>query len=67
MSKVTLKNVSDEILKEYIATGVYAGKAGAYDIGDAEFKVFIDNIEGCRYNIRGTPIEKIKKLMEAVK
>lgn len=67
VSKVTLRDVSDEVLEEYLATGVYAGKAGAYDIGDAEFKVFIDNIEGCRYNIRGTPIEKIENMMEAVK
>jgi len=67
VSKVTLKNVSDETLKEYIATGVYKGKAGAYDIGDPEFKNFVEKIEGCRFNIRGTPIKKIEKLMEAVK
>ena len=67
VSKVTLRNVSDEVLEEYLTTGVYAGKAGAYDIGDAEFKVFIDNIEGCRYNIRGTPIEKIGNMIKEAK
>jgi septum formation protein len=67
VSKVTLRDVSDEVLEKYLSTGVYEGKAGAYNIADTEFKIFIENIEGCRYNIRGTPIEKIKKMMEDVK
>jgi septum formation protein len=66
-SNVTLKNVSDETLKEYIATGAYAGKAGAYCITDQEFKNFIEKVEGSITNIKGMPVEKIGKMIEEAK
>jgi septum formation protein len=64
VSRVTLKNVSDETLKEYIATEVYAGKAGAYCITDPEFKDFIEKVEGSVTNIKGMPEEKIGKMIK---
>ncbi len=66
ISKVTLNDVSDETLKEYIASGQYKGKAGAYNIDDPEFESFVRNIEGCHYNIKGMPIEKIKQMIKEV-
>lgn len=66
ISKVTLNDVSDEILKGYIASGQYKGKAGAYNIDDPEFESFVGDVEGCRLNIKGMPIEKIKKMIAAL-
>ena len=34
ISKVTLKTVSDDILNSYVDSGLYKGKAGAYNIDD---------------------------------
>lgn len=66
ISRVTLKKVSDRVLKEYIASGQYKRKAGAYNIDDPEFESFVDYIEGCKLNIKGMPIEKIKKMIKAL-
>jgi septum formation protein len=63
ISKVTLKNVPDNVLKEYISSGLYKGKAGAYNINDPEFKIFVDKVEGCYFNIMGMPIKKVKKMI----
>lgn len=65
-SKVTIKNVSDKTLREYIKSGQYKGKAGAYNIADPEFESFIDKVEGSRTNIIGLPIKKVEKMIEEV-
>ena len=65
-SYVTLRKVSDEILMNYIKLGQYKGKAGAYNIDDPEFESFVEKIEGCKLNIKGMPIEKIQKMIEAL-
>ena len=66
LSKVTLKTVSEETLNEYIESGQWKGKAGAYNIDDPEFESFVEKIEGCKLNIKGLPIEKVKKMIEAL-
>jgi len=63
ISKVKLKKVSDETLREYIESGQYKGKAGAYNIADPEFESFVENVEGCKFNIMGLPIEKVKTMI----
>jgi septum formation protein len=67
ISYVTLKNIPDEVLEDYIESGQYKGKAGAYNISDPEFSSFVEKIEGSKTNIEGLPIEKIKKMIEMVK
>ena len=67
VSYVTLKRVSDEKLDEYIKSGLYKGKAGAYNIDDPEFKSFVEKVEGSYTNIMGLPIEKIEKMIQEVK
>jgi len=64
LSKVKLKKVSDETLREYIASGQYKGKAGAYNINDPEFENFIDNVKGSYFNVMGLPIEKVEKMID---
>lgn len=63
ISYVTLKNVSDEALKEYLASGQYRGKAGAYNIADPEFESFVDNVKGSFSNIMGLPIKKVDRMI----
>lgn len=67
ISYVTLRNVSKEELKEYIESGLYKGKAGAYNIDDPEFKSFVEKVDGSYTNIMGLPIEKVEKMIETVK
>tara|TARA_Y100000310_G_scaffold187875_1_gene187856 strand:+ start:2290 stop:2853 length:564 start_codon:yes stop_codon:yes gene_type:complete len=66
ISKVKLKNVPKNTLKEYIKSGQYKGKAGAYNIADPEFESFVENVEGCKFNIMGLPIEKVKMMINKV-
>lgn len=63
-SRITLKKISDDILDKYIKSGLYKGKAGAYNIDDPEFENFVENVEGSKSNITGLPIEKVKELLK---
>ena len=63
-SKVFFKNLSDEEINEYIATGEPLEKAGAYAVQMLGQK-FVEKIEGDIPNIIGLPItEVIKELQE---
>ncbi|MBD3313063.1 septum formation protein Maf [Candidatus Woesearchaeota archaeon] len=66
VSRVTLKNVSDDVIRAYVRNGHHKGKAGAYNINDPEFESFIDNYEGSFTNIMGLPQGKIQKMIELV-
>ncbi len=66
VSKVTLKNVSEKTLHNYVNSGQYKGKAGAYNVADPEFESFISKIEGSYTNIMGLPVEELKKLIKKV-
>ncbi len=66
VSRVTLNTVPEEVLRNYIDSGQYKGKAGAYNIDDPEFESFVGAVEGCRLNIKGMPIEKIKMMIAAL-
>ncbi len=47
----------DEI-EEYLDTGEYIGKAGAYGI-QGRAAVFVERIEGCYFNVVGLPLTKL--------
>ena len=66
ITKVTLKDVNENTLNGYIDTEQYKGKAGAYSLDDAEFKPFIDKIDGSYTNVMGLPIEKFKTILKKV-
>jgi len=63
-SYVTLNNLHDAEIEEYIETGLHRGKAGAYNIDDKGFKCFVERIEGSPSNIIGLPIEKLAKMLK---
>lgn len=66
ISKVKLKDVSEEELNAYVYSGFYKGKAGAYNIDDPEFKSFIEKIDGCRFNILGLGFAKCLEILKSV-
>jgi septum formation protein len=57
-SKVYFRNISDEEIKAYIASGEPMDKAGAYAI-QGMAAVFVEKIEGCYYNIVGMPVKNL--------
>ena len=64
IAQITLKKVTDEVLMKYIKSGLYKGKAGAYNIDDPEFENFVEKIKGSETCITGLPIEKVKELLK---
>jgi septum formation protein len=60
---VTMRRMSDQELDEYLSSGEWRGKAGAYgiqDIGDR----FIERINGSFSNVVGLPMELVTDLLE---
>ncbi len=53
---VTFRSLSDDEIKNYVATGSPLDKAGAYGIQDDYGAVFVKNINGCYYNVVGLPL-----------
>lgn len=62
-SKVIFYELDDETIDEYIKTGEWEGKAGAYAI-QGKAATFIKSIEGDYLNIVGLPISKISMYLK---
>ncbi len=56
---VRMRDVPAAALEEYIATGLWEGKAGAYGIQDDE-DPFVESIEGSFSNVVGLPMELLQ-------
>lgn len=54
---VTFRELSDEEIAAYVATGSPLDKAGAYGIQDDFGAVFVSSVHGCYYTIVGLPLE----------
>ncbi len=66
IAKVKFKDLSDEIIENYIKTDEPMDKAGSYAIQE-QGRFLIEKFEGCFYTIVGFPVVKfIKKLKEAI-
>ena len=61
--KVFLKNITDEEIEKWIATGKAIDKAGSYGIQN-EFGVFVDKIEGNYTTVVGLPIHKVYEIIK---
>lgn len=64
-TKVTFSNMSDEEILEYIATKEPLDKAGAYGI-QGKGGIFVEQIEGCYYNVVGLPLNKLKSMLDKI-
>lgn len=62
-SYVTFRELTNEQITAYIATGQPMDKAGAYGAQDAS-NDFVDKIEGSFDNVVGLPTEKLRQLLQ---
>ena len=63
---VTMRPMSDEEIDEYLASGEWIGKAGAYAIQETADR-FVDRIEGSWSNVVGLPIERVGRMIAEAK
>ena len=63
ISEVTVADLSDEAIREYVATGRTMDKAGGYAIQDELQPV--SSLEGCYCNVMGLPLWRLKGLFQA--
>ena len=57
--------MSDEEIRNYIASGEPMDKAGAYGI-QGKFAAYIDKIEGDYYNVVGLPVAYVYQQLKAL-
>lgn len=62
VSKVKFNELSDSLIKDYVATGKPLDKAGSYGVQDG-FDI-VAAVEGSVYNVIGLPIEKLKPILD---
>ena len=60
-TEVLFNDLSDELIKSYIATGSPLDKAGAYGFQDNDQYPIVKSIKGSYHNVIGFPIEEIKE------
>ncbi len=63
MTEVTMRNISDELIHEYIATGEADDKAGAYAI-QGEGGKFVTTVTGSVSNVIGFPVELVQEMLK---
>ena len=61
-SKVAFRDLSDELIDQYVKTVNPIDRAGAYDIDDFG-KIVVESFEGSYENIMGLPVEPIVKML----
>ena len=60
---VTFRELGNEEIDAYVASGSPMDKAGAYGIQNDFGSVFVSHINGCYYNIVGLPLELLYKTL----
>lgn len=65
ITEVYFKNMTDEEIKNWIATGETIDKAGAYAV-QGKFSVFIEKINGNYWSVMGLPIHKVYDILKVV-
>lgn len=63
-TRVWFREVDDEHLRRYIATGEPMDKAGAYG-AQGYGSTLIERIEGCYFNVVGLPVSRVCAMLEA--
>jgi MAF protein len=64
-TRVTMRDYSEEEIRQYIASGDPMDKAGAYAIQHAGFHP-VENIEGCYTNVIGLPLCLLQSMLSEV-
>lgn len=63
---VKVKDLSEEEIKKYVDSGEPMDRAGAFAI-DGKGAVFIENINGCFYNVAGLPVHRLSIMLQNLK
>lgn len=63
-TQVTFRELEEDEIKNYTASGSPRDKAGAYGIQDDFGAVFVRKIEGCYYNVVGLPLEMLYSMLK---
>jgi MAF protein len=63
ISYVKFKKLTSDEIEEYLKTGDFFDKAGAYGVQNVKDR-FVEEIKGDFYNVVGLPVEKLKKLLD---
>ena len=61
-TKVTFNKLTDEMILQYVQSGLYQGKAGSYGIQDPY--PLVKSYKGSLTNVIGLPIEKLKPILD---
>jgi septum formation protein len=62
-TEVYFRELQDDEIRQYIASGSPMDKAGAYGIQEDYGAVFVSKIHGCYYNVVGLPLEKLYAML----
>lgn len=62
-TKVYFKELSDELIEEYVKSGEPSDKAGAYGI-QGKGAVLVEKIEGDYFNVVGLPISRLAEILK---
>lgn len=63
MTRVWIKSMKDQEIRNYIRTGEVMDKAGAYAI-QGRGSLIVEKIEGCYYNVVGLPLNKLNEMLK---
>ena len=63
-TKVVFKELTEQMIEEYIMTGEPMDKAGAYGIQGKALS-FVERLEGDYYNVVGLPMQLLANILEA--
>ncbi|MCS6809580.1 MAG: Maf family protein, partial [Bacteroidota bacterium] len=62
-TEVRFRELAQEEIAWYVATGLPLDKAGGYGIQDDYGAVFVESISGCYYNVVGLPLQLLYRRM----
>jgi len=62
VTRVLMRDYSEEELVRYLDTGEYEGKAGAYAI-QGRGGLLVESVKGCFFNVMGLPLSRIWEAM----
>lgn len=64
-TRVTFRNLTEEEIDDYIATGEPLDKAGSYGI-QGRGALFIERIEGCFFNVMGLSLSTLWEMLKEI-
>lgn len=65
VTALTMRPMSPEELHDYLASGAWRGKAGAYALQEGGDR-FVESMAGSESNVVGLPMERLKNIFETI-